>query len=194
MLRAAIGSRATSRRSSPMHPHRHSRFFLWALSCPLLRWLRQAVVVLAQTKYPDHPVRSSLPCWRQRGHDRAFTGTEAQRLARPAVHHRQPCRRFRTDWRAGRRQITGRWLHVDGVARVFLTTNKSIFKTLPYDRRQISRRCHDWSISRWCWWSKTRRNTDCGQRCWRRRRRHRVASPTPSSGDGSPQHLAGTDV
>ena len=38
----------------------------------------------------------------------------------------------------------------------FLTTNKSIFKSLPTTRRPTSRPSPSWSTSRWCWWCATR--------------------------------------
>lgn len=41
----------------------------------------------------------------------------------------------------------------------FLTTNKSVFKSLPYDPRPTSSRFRAWSTSPWSWWSKTSRST-----------------------------------
>lgn len=117
-----------------MHTHRDSRFFLWALFVPLVA-LALSGGALAQTKYPDHPVKLivALPAG---GSVDMIARSLGQKLNASLG---QP---FIVDNRAGasgqigmpvvaKSPADGYTLAVSPAS--FLTTNKSIFKTLPYD-------------------------------------------------------------
>lgn len=117
-----------------MHTQRQSRFFRWAFLVPTAALLLNGFV-LAQSKYPDHPVKVivALPAG---GSVDMIARTLGQKLNTSLG---QP---FIIDNRAGASGQIGMPVVAkappDGYTLTvspasFLTTNKSIFKTLPYD-------------------------------------------------------------
>ena len=175
-----------------MHTHRHSRFFLWALFVPLVA-LAPSGGALAQTKYPDHPVKVivALPAG---GSVDMIARSLGQKLNASLG---QP---FIVDNRAGasgqigmpvvaKAPADGYTLTVSPAS--FLTTNKSIFKTLPYDPEAdfapVSRLVNQPMVL--VVKDKAKYPTVAALLAAAKAAPGRLTYA--SSGDGSPQHLAG---
>lgn len=175
-----------------MHTHRHSRFFLWALFVPLVA-LALSGGALAQTKYPDHPVKVivALPAG---GSVDMIARSLGQKLNASLF---QP---FIIDNRAGasgqigmpvvaKSPADGYTLTVSPAS--FLTTNKSIFKTLPYDPEAdfapVSRLVNQPMVL--VVKDKAKYTTVAALLAAAKAAPGRLTYA--SSGDGSPQHLAG---
>lgn len=175
-----------------MHTQRHSRFFLWALLAPLVA-LAPSGGALAQTKYPDHPVKVivALPAG---GSVDMIARSLGQKLNASLG---QP---FIIDNRAGasgqigmpvvaKSPADGYTLTVSPAS--FLTTNKSIFKTLPYDPEAdfapVSRLVNQPMVL--VVKDKAKYPTVAALLAAAKAAPGRLTYA--SSGDGSPQHLAG---
>jgi len=175
-----------------MHTHCHSRFILWALFVPLVA-LAPSGGALAQTKYPDHPVKVivALPAG---GSVDMIARSLGQKLNASLG---QP---FIIDNRAGasgqigmpvvaKSPADGYTLTVSPAS--FLTTNKSIFKTLPYDPEAdfapVSRLVNQPMVL--VVKDKAKYPTVAALLAAAKAAPGRLTYA--SSGDGSPQHLAG---
>lgn len=175
-----------------MHTRRHSPFFGWALFAPLLA-LALSGGAQAQPKYPDHTVKVivALPAG---GSVDMIARSLGQKLNTSLG---QP---FIIDNRAGasgqigmpvvaKAPADGYTLTVSPAS--FLTTNKSIFKTLPYDPEAdfapISRLVNQPMVL--VVKDKAKYPTVAALLAAAKAAPGRVTYA--SSGDGSPQHLAG---